>query len=58
MKKDLFVDGHERSDVVEDYKRFLNKMEDLKPYMVELNEDDTIKDKTYPPDCVVRGKDC
>lgn len=58
MKKDVFIDGHERSDMVEDCKRFLNKIEDLKPYLVEFNEDGTIKDKTYPPDCTVRDEDC
>ena len=57
MKKDVFINGHERSDVVEDCKRFLNKMEDLKPYLVEFNEDDTMKDKTYPPDCAIEGED-
>lgn len=44
MKKDIFVDGHEWSDVVKDYKRFLNKMEELKLYLVEFNEDGTMKD--------------
>lgn len=45
LKKDVFVDGHERSDVVEDRKRFLEKMEELKPYLVEFNEDGTMKDR-------------
>ena len=58
VKKDVFVDGHEWSDVVEDRKRFLNKIKDLKPYLVEFNEDGTMKDKMYPPDCVVGGEDC
>lgn len=57
MKKDVFVDGHERSDVVEDRIRFLNKMEELKPYLVEFDENGTMKDKTYPPDCAVGGED-
>ena len=57
MKKDVFVDGHERSDVVEDCKGFLNKMEELKPYLVEFNKDGAIKDKTYPTDCAVGGED-
>ena len=57
VKKDVFVDGYERLDVVEDCKRFLNKMEELKPYLVEFNEDDAMKDKTYPSDCIVGGED-
>ena len=38
VRKDVFVDGHERSDVVEDRKNFLQKMEELKPYIVEFEE--------------------
>ena len=57
MKKDVFVDGHKQSDVVEDRKRFLNKMEELKLYLVEFNEDGAMKDKTYLPDCAVGGED-
>ena len=57
MKKDVFVDGHEQSDMIEDCKRFLNKIEDLKPYLVEFNEDDTMNDKTYPPDYTVGVED-
>ena len=44
--------------MVDDRKRFLNKMEELKPYLVEFNEDGAMKDKMYPPDCAVRGENC
>lgn len=57
VKKDVFVDGHERSDVIEDCKRFLEKMEELKPYLVEFNEDGTMKEKDYPANCAVGGCD-
>ena len=50
------MDGHERSDVVEDRIHFLKKMEELKPYMVEFNENGTMKPKVYPSDCAVEGK--
>lgn len=43
--------------MVEDWKRFLNKIEDLKPYLIGFNENNIIKDKTYPADCVVKDKD-
>ena len=56
VRKDVFVDGHERSDVVEDRTHFLKKMEELKPYMVEFNEDGTMKPKVYPSDCAVEGE--
>lgn len=57
VKKDVFVDGHERPDVVEDRKKFLHKTEELKPYLVEFNEDGTMKEKIYPADCAVGGSD-
>ena len=55
VRKDVFINGHKRSDVVEDCKNFLKKMEELKPYMVEFEEDGAIKAKTYPSDCAVEG---
>ena len=57
VRKDVFVDGHERSDVVEDRKNFLQKMEELKPYIVEFEENGTMKPKIYPSDCAVGGND-
>ena len=57
VKKNVFVDGHERLFVVEDRKTFLNKMEELKPYLVEFDENGKMKDKTYPPDCAVGDQD-
>ena len=58
VKNDVFVNRHKRSDVIEDHKRFLNKMEELKPYLVKFNEDGIIKDKIYLPDCAVGVGDC
>lgn len=55
MRKDIFIDGHERSDVVEDRKNFLRRMEELKPYMVEFEENGAMKEKIYPPDCAIHG---
>ena len=57
VRKDVFIDGHERPDVVEDRNRFLAKMEELKPYMVEFNEDGAMKAKDYPVDCAVGGEE-
>ena len=56
MKKDVFVDGHERPDVVEDHERFLKTMKELEPYLVEFEEDGTMKAKSYPSDCEVGGE--
>ena len=51
------MDGHERSDVVEDCANFLKTIEELKPYMVEFYENGTMKPKVYPSDCAVGGED-
>ncbi len=55
VRKNVFVDGHERSDVVEDRKNFLPKMEELKPYIVEFDENGAMKPKVYLADCAVGG---
>lgn len=43
--------------MIEDHKKFLNKIEKLKPYLIELDKNGKIKDKIYLPDCVVGGED-
>lgn len=50
------MDKYERSDVVEDRKIFLNKMEKFKPYIVEFEENSTMKPKVYAHNCTVRGE--
>ena len=57
VKKDVFIDGHERPDVIEDRKKFLEKMEELKQYLVEFNEDNTMKKKNYPANYAVGSSD-
>ena len=52
--KNVFVDGHEQSDIVKDHKNFLKKMEELKFYMVTFEKNGIMKPKIYPPDCAVR----
>lgn len=56
IKKNMFVDEHERPDVIEDCERFLKTMEKLKPYMVEFNEDGIMKHKKYSLNYVVGGE--
>lgn len=56
VKKDVFVDGHKRSDVVENRQNFLKRMEDLQSYLVEFESDGTMKAKEYPSDCTVGGR--
>ena len=56
VRKDVFVNRHEQSDVVEDRIHFLKKMEELKLYMVEFNKNNIMKPKIYPSDCTVEGE--
>ena len=53
MRKDVFVNGHEQSDVVEDRVNFLQEIEELKPYIVEFDENGAIKPKVYSADCAM-----
>lgn len=55
VRKDVFVDRNERADVVADRKNFLRKIEELKPYMVEIDKFGVMKPKVYPPDYAVGG---
>ena len=55
VRKDVFVDGHERANVVEDRKNFLKRLEELKPYIVEFEEDGIMKPKIYLANCAVGG---
>ena len=57
VKKDVFIDGHERPDVVKDRNQFLKVMEELKPFMVEFESDGSMKPKDYPPGCIVGGEE-
>ena len=53
VKKGVFIDGHEREDVVADRVKFLHKMKELEPYLVEFDSSGQILEKTYPDDCQV-----
>lgn len=56
VKKNVFVDEYKWLNVVKDFIRFLNKLEKLKPYLVNFNENSIIKDKIYSSDCAIDGK--
>ena len=56
MRKYVFVDGYERSDVVKDRINFLRRMEELKPYMVEFDENGAMKPKVYLSNYAVGGE--
>lgn len=57
VQKGVFIDGHEREDVVEHRETFLEEMRLLLPYLVEFSEDDSILEKDYLDDCAVGGPD-
>jgi hypothetical protein len=56
IKKGVFYDGHERPDVVQARKEFLQELKEMEPYLVEFNPDGTMKEKDYPADCKVFGE--
>lgn len=56
VKKGVFVDGHERPDVIQYRQEFVSTIRQLLPYFVEFNADGTMKEKSYPPDCSVGGQ--
>lgn len=55
VHKDVFINRHKQPDVIEDCKVFLEKLEELKPYMVEFNKNDIMKTKVYLSNCIIRG---
>lgn len=55
MKKDVFVDKHKQSDIVENWEQFLKIMKKLEPYLVKFKEDSIIKAKNYLSDCKIVG---
>jgi hypothetical protein len=57
VKKGIFLDGHERKDVIEYRTHFLDAIHEFLPYMVEFNENGSMKPKEYPNDCRVGGPD-
>lgn len=57
VRKGVFITGHETPDVVEDRKSFLERMDEIKPFMFEFEESGAMKQKVYPPDCAVGGED-
>ncbi|KAI1002517.1 hypothetical protein K3495_g5683 [Podosphaera aphanis] len=57
-KKDVYIDGHKRPDVVEYRMRFFTEMDNLGPYLVEFEADGSIKNKIYPAGCQVDGENC
>lgn len=58
VRKDVFVNGHEQSDRIEDCANFLNQMKELKSYMVEFSHNSAMKSKVYLSDCTMKDENC
>lgn len=58
LHKDIFVDRHKQSDVVEDQKNIPQNMKKLKFYIVKFNENGAMKPKLYLTTCVIRQMNC
>lgn len=50
------MNGHEQSNIVEDYTNFFKKIEKLKQYIVKFDKDDTMNPKVYPLNCIIEGE--
>ena len=55
MRKNVFVDGYERANIVEDCKNFFKRLEELKSYIIEFEKDNTIKPNIYLINCAIKG---
>ena len=55
IKKGVFLDEHERSDVIEYRAQFLKKLEALDLYLVEFCDDGSMEEKVYSSDFAVGG---
>lgn len=53
----MFIDGHEREDVVKYKETFLEEIRLFLPYFVEFSEDGSILEKNYSDNCAVAGLD-
>ena len=51
----MFIDGHERPDGLEYRNQFSREIEAIKPYLVEFEEDRSMKSKIYLEDRIVGG---
>lgn len=58
MHHQSLVPAEKQPNVIEDRQKKILKMEELKLYLVEFNEDSIIKEKTYPANCIVNSSDC
>lgn len=57
IQKDIFVDKHKWLNVIENCQKFLKKIEDFKPYIVEFEENDIIKPKVYFQDYIIEDNE-
>lgn len=55
VRKNVFIDRYKGADVVEDHKNFLKRLNKLKQYIVEFEEDCIMKPKVYFFNCAVKG---
>ena len=50
------MNKYKQSNIVENYKIFLNKIEGLKLYIIKFNKKSIMKPKIYPLDYAIRNK--
>lgn len=57
IKKGVFIDGHERKDMIKNQHIFFKIMKELLFYIVNFKSDGFMEEKIYSFDCVVGGLD-
>jgi len=51
----MYINGHDRKDVVTYAEEFVRALEDLWPFAVGFEDHGSMREKQYPPGCMVGG---
>lgn len=54
----MFINKHERPDMMKNQKHFLKVIKELEPYLIEFDKIGQMISKIYPSDCEVEGDKC
>lgn len=55
--KNIFINKHKLSNIIEKYKNFLQKIKKPRFYIIKFEKNDTIKPKIYLSDYAIKNND-
>ena len=55
VRQGIYINGHERKEVLTYVEEFVRALEDLWPFAVEFEDHGSMREKEYPPGCTVGG---